>query len=226
VRDDSGNATANGRERDTAMAELEILGVPQSSFTWSTRIALAEMGVPYTLVPLPPHAPEVVEGNPTGKIPAARHGAVRLGESRAILAYAEKVLGGRPLAPKDPLRAARSELWASILQTATDKAVIRDYVIPGYVFPGTPDKSPNQAAIEKSMPAVKAALAMVEKGLADGELGRDFTLAEAYLVPIAFYASTLPASREAVAALPHLSAWLAQALKRPSVAGSLPPRPS
>jgi glutathione S-transferase len=39
------------------MAELQIIGGPQSNFVWTTRIVCAEKGVPYQHVPVLPHTP-------------------------------------------------------------------------------------------------------------------------------------------------------------------------
>src|SRR5436190_2219865 len=58
------------------MAELQLIGAPQSNFVWVCRIACAEKGVPYTLEPARPHTPEIEPIHPVGKIPAMRHGAL------------------------------------------------------------------------------------------------------------------------------------------------------
>src|SRR5690349_9225724 len=47
------------RHEDSIMSDLQIIGAPASNFVWVTRLACAEKGVPYTLVPTPPHTPEV-----------------------------------------------------------------------------------------------------------------------------------------------------------------------
>lgn len=60
------------------MPELQIIGTPHSNFTWTTRIACVEKGVPYGHLPLRPHTPEVRSINPFGLIPVMRHGDVEL----------------------------------------------------------------------------------------------------------------------------------------------------
>ena len=62
------------------MPELQIIGAPQSNYVWVTRIACIEKGVPYTLVPVMPHSPEVDAIHPFGKIPVMRHGDITLCE--------------------------------------------------------------------------------------------------------------------------------------------------
>jgi glutathione S-transferase len=56
------------------MANLEIIGFPQSTYVRVARMACEEKGVAYDLRPAPPHSPEVLAIHPFGKIPAMRHG--------------------------------------------------------------------------------------------------------------------------------------------------------
>jgi glutathione S-transferase len=70
--------------KEESISELQIIGAPQSNYVWVVRIACHEKGVPYTLVPVMPHTPDVDAIHPLGKIPALRHGNVRIAESRAI----------------------------------------------------------------------------------------------------------------------------------------------
>src|SRR6185312_10166640 len=98
-----------------------------------------------------PHTPVVNSIHPLGKIPAMRHGDVSLCESRAICAYVDRMFEGPELMPADPVAAAQVEQWLSLVNTAIDPVWIRQYAA-AYVFPGTPDKSPNRAAIEAALP--------------------------------------------------------------------------
>ncbi len=100
------------------MPDLQLIGAPQSNYVWVCRIACAEKGVPYTLVPVFPHTQEVDAIHPLGKIPALRHGAFTLCESRAICCYIDRAFAGPNLVPREPLAAARVEQWLSIVNTA------------------------------------------------------------------------------------------------------------
>ena len=84
------------------MAELQIIGGPQSNFVWTTRIVCAEKGVPYQHISVMPHTPEVDAIHPFGKIPVMRHGDVTLCESRAIISYIDRTFDGPSLTPRDP----------------------------------------------------------------------------------------------------------------------------
>lgn len=205
------------------MPDIEILGAPQSNFVWIVRIAAAEKGVPYTLVPAYPNTPDVLAVHPTGKIPALRHGSFTLGETRAICGYLDSFPGPR-LIPADPQAAATVEQWVSIVATTIDPVCVRQYLL-GYFFPGTPDGSPNRAVIDPAIPKVEAQLAMLEKAVAtNGCLaGPSFSLADAFLVPILYYLGKAPESGAMLAKCPALTAYLARMLAHPAIAATIPP---
>ena len=81
------------------MSDVQVIGLPQSNYVWAVRIALAEKGVEHENLPAAPHSPEAVAVHPMGKIPVLRHGAVALGESRAIIDYIDATFDGSPLVP-------------------------------------------------------------------------------------------------------------------------------
>src|SRR5579871_5384424 len=123
------------------MPELEIIGAPQSTFVRTTRMALEEKGVPYTLTPARPRSPEVDCIHPFGRIPSMRHGDFTLCESRAIIGYADRVFSGPKLIPDDPKRAAVIEQWSSLAANAVFPAVLPYF--RQYFFPpnGTTDRA-------------------------------------------------------------------------------------
>ena len=83
------------------MANLEIIGFPQSTYVRVARMACEEKGVAYDLWPAPPHSPEVLAIHPFGKIPAMRHGDFELFESKAIGTYLDRMFPGPHLIPED-----------------------------------------------------------------------------------------------------------------------------
>ncbi len=206
------------------MPDLQLIGAPQSNYVWVCRIACAEKGVPYTLVPVFPHTQEVDAIHPLGKIPALRHGAFTLCESRAICCYIDRAFAGPNLVPREPLAAARVEQWLSIVNTAMDPVLVRQY-LGAHFFPGTPDGSPDQARIEAALPKMKTQLAVLDRAVAaTGHLaGEDFTLADINLLPILYYLGKLPQSAAMIAENAALSAYYARHSARESVQSTLPP---
>ena len=206
------------------MPELQIIGAPQSNYVWVSRIACYEKGVPYTLVPVMPHTPEIDAIHPLGKIPAMRHGDLTLAESRAICFYIDHAFSGPPLVSRDPAEGARTEQWISIVNTHFDVLVARPYV-GAYFFPGTPDGSPNRAIIETVLPKLEAQIAMLDHSVAKtGHLvGNSFTLADMNVLPMLFYLDKLPESRAMMRRTANLSAYCERHMARPSVKEATPP---
>jgi len=205
------------------MSDLQIIGAPASNFVWTTRIACTEKGVPYALVPTPPHTPEVRAIHPFGKIPVARHGDVTLCESRAICLYVDRAFAGPALVPADPASAALVEQWLSLINTHIDPLLMRRY-LRAYFFPDTPDGSPDRKAIEAALPDMRAHFAVLDEAVRPtGYLaGTSFTLADIGLLPILFYMNKMPESRAMLAQAKHLTAYFERHLERPSVKQTYP----
>jgi glutathione S-transferase len=170
-----------------------------------------------------PHTPEVDAIHPFGKIPAMRHGDLMLGESRAICSYVDRTFDGPQLVPADPIKAVQVEQWVSIINTHIDPTWIRQYVGAGYIFPGTPDKSPNRTAIEAALPKMQQQFPVMDKAVKSGYLvGNSFTLADMDFMPILYYMTKFPESSELVAGHPNLKAYFERHVMRKSVQESIP----
>lgn len=206
------------------MPELQIIGAPQSNYVWVTRIACAEKGVPYTLVSVRPHTPEVDAIHPFGKIPVMRHGDMTLCESRAICFYIDHAFAGPPLAPRDPVGGAQAEQWISLVNTTIDPLLVRQY-LAAYFFPGTPDGKPNRIVIDAALPKMEEHFAVLDRGVAEtGHLvGEAFTLADMNLLPILFYVDKLPESRAMLRHAKNLDAYYTRHFERASVKAASPP---
>jgi glutathione S-transferase len=207
------------------MAKVQIIGAPQSNFVRVVRIVAEEKGIEYDLIPARPHAEEVAAIHPLGKVPVMRHGDLELFESRAIAAYFDRAFKGPSLVPADAAAAARVEQWVSLVLTAFDPVLVREYLF-AYVFPDTADGQPNRERIAAAMPKVEIQLAILDRALAltDYLAGDSFTLADAYLAPILYNLKGLPESSAAMAKLPALAAYAERILARPSVRAVEPPK--
>ena len=208
------------------MATVQILGFAPSSFTRTARMACEEKGVPYELIQVPPHSPEVLAIHPLGKIPALRHGEFELCESKAIADYIDRSFDGPPLFPSDTRERARAEQWVSIVNTVVDPVMIRTYLF-GYFFPKTADGSPNRAAIDGALPALKQQMAMLDKAVAQtGYLaGNQFSFADINLMVILYYVRMFPEAADALANAKSLAAYYERNAQRPSFKNTIPPPP-
>jgi glutathione S-transferase len=205
------------------MTELQIIGGPQSNFVWTTRIVCAEKGVPYQHVPVLPHTPEVDAIHPFGKIPVMRHGDITLCESRAIISYIDRTFEGPSLMPRDAVAAAQVEQWASIVCTTLDPLWLRQYYA-AYVLAVRGNGVVDRARIAEAIPKMEPQFAVMDRAVAKtGYLvGDSFTLADAFLTPIAFYMNAVPESAALMEKTSHLKAYLDRQMARASVQQTKP----
>jgi glutathione S-transferase len=206
------------------MPELQIIGGPQSNYVRVTRIACAEKGVPYTLVPVMPHTPEVNAIHPFGKIPVMRHGDVTLSESRAICYYIDHAFDGPVLVPRDAVAGAPTEEWISLVNTTIDPLLVRQY-LAGYFFPRTPDGRPNRTVIDAALPNMEQHFSVLDRAVSKtGHLvGDTFTLADMNLLPTLFYMDKGPESRAMLSGSKNLKAYAKRHMARASLQDTVPP---
>ena len=205
------------------MPELELIGASPSNYVWTCRIALAEKGVAYRHSEVMPHTAEVDAIHPFGKIPVMRHGAVEIFESRAICGYIDSVFPGSKLMPADPVVAAQVEQWISLVNTHIDPVWVRQY-LRGYVFPGTPDGSPDRALIDAALPKMEAQFAVMDRAVGKtGHLvGDAFTLADMNFLPILYYMGKWPESSALLQRSSALKQYLDRHVARKSVQENIP----
>lgn len=209
------------------MAELQIIGFPQSTYTRVARMAAQEKGVEYELVPEPPHSDAVKAIHPLGRIPVMRHGDVELFESRAICGYIDAVFDGPPLIPTDTHDAIKMDEWISVVNTGMDPLLIRQYLF-AYIFPKGPDGAPDREAIDGMLEGVRAQLGSIASAV-DGKthiVGNHLTLADLNLLPILFYLKGTPEAGQFINESAPLSAYFEHYSVRPSFQDTIPPPPA
>lgn len=183
-----------------------------------------EKGIDYVLTETMLGAPELREIHPLGRMPVLRHGEVKLFESKAIATYLDRVFPGPSLIPADPLLAALTEQWVSIVNTVIDPTMVRTYLL-AHAAPRTADGKPDQKAIEAVLPAVREQLGILDEAVSKtGHLvGDQFTLADINLLPILFYLRLLPEGAAALAPDRPLGRYYARHSARPSFVRTTPP---
>jgi glutathione S-transferase len=206
------------------MAKPEIIGSRRSTYTRVVCMVCEEKGIDYTLTETPLGAPELLAIHPLGKMPVLRHGGVELFESRAIATWLDRSFAGPAVFPSDPYLAALTEQWVSLVNTATDRTLIRTYLY-AYIAPGTPDGKPDRAAIDAVMPAVRQQLAILDRAVAaTGYLAGDrFTFADINLMPVLDRVRLAPEGADALAKASHLAAYYERHAARPSFVRTVPP---
>ncbi|MCB9755114.1 MAG: glutathione S-transferase family protein [Myxococcales bacterium] len=207
------------------MSEVKVFGVPQSSYTWSARLALTEKGVEHELVISPPRSEQQSARHPFGKVPALVHGEHTIFETVAIIRYVDEAFDGPALQPATPLGRARMHQWMGINDSYLYPSAIFGVVLPRLVF--GPQGAPiDEGAIKAAVPKARQALKVLNDGL-DGQTwfgGDTFSLADITLGPVLFYCGFVPEGPEMFAGFGNLERWKGRWLERPAVQATMPPR--
>lgn len=160
---------------------LEIHGPNVSPFVRKARVALAEKGIEYKLVPVNPMAPspEFKALSPLGKVPVLRDDKVILPDSSCIVAYLERRYPEPALFPHDAAEYGRALFYEEYADTRlyeTLGPVFVQRVFVGKLMKGTPD----EAKIQDCLRRTPAVLDYLESEIGDRQwlVGDRFSLAD------------------------------------------------
>jgi glutathione S-transferase len=217
------NRLADSLDERGTTASITVVGNPRSSYVWATRLALAEKGVKYTLLPVRPHCEEVLALNPFGHVPAFRDGDLTLFETSAIIRYLDECFDDPPLVARNAVLRAMMEQWTSAISFYCYDAMVRRYVLQ-YIFPKAGGGAPDRATIDAAVPAIKMQLGIFDQayGPRNVLVGDTLTLPDLLLAPIVFYVGRFPEGKAMLAEAPNVSrahAWIAA---RPSFRETTP----
>jgi glutathione S-transferase len=139
------------------MARPIVYGPANSTYVWSTRLALAEKGVAHELVDVPvgalreePH----LSRHPFAKLPAFEHDGFSLYETQAILRYIDEGFPVSPLQPTDLHQFARMNQIMGIVDAYAWRAIAAGIVFNRLLAPrlGLPV---DEAAVARALPQTR-----------------------------------------------------------------------
>ena len=210
------------------MTDLLLYGVPHSIFVRTTRMALEERRVPYTLIPCRPGHEEGEARHPFSKIPFMRYGDFVLAESLAIIRFAERTFPpgskfGASLWPAEPRAAALCDQWVGAIMDVVAEISFRiNFARLAAPALGIPVDESAVAAAAGKLPAILGEL--------EGPLrqhahlaGEEMSLADLYLLPILHYLALTPEGKAVVPGYPALQHWQARMDARASARATVPP---
>jgi glutathione S-transferase len=213
----------------TAATSLpRLFGADYSVYVRIVRLALAEKGVAYELVPVDVFAPAglpawYLERHPFGRIPAFEHGDIRLFETAAITRYVDEAYSGPALQPAAPLQRALMNQIIGILDAYAYRTMVWDIYVERISKPkegGTSDEETIRAAI----PIAKICLDVLSDLKLTGAwlLGDQLTLCDLHAAPIFAYFVQAPEGRRMLSDHPALSAWWENVSALPSFIATAP----
>ncbi|MAG96252.1 MAG: glutathione S-transferase family protein [Alphaproteobacteria bacterium] len=205
------------------MSDLEILGIPLSSYTWSVRLVCAEKGVAFEMVEQFPQSRQQKALHPFGKVPVLRHGDFHLYETSAILRYLDDTYPEPPLQPETPRERAVMEQWISAINDVYYDAMMRRLALQR-LAPSIADRPSDEAVIENALPDVAFQLDLLDKVFADTDFlaGDRVSLADILLLPIIATLAVTPEGDDFLNNRPHLRRWQKAMAARPSFVATMP----
>lgn len=201
------------------MSDVTLYGFPISTYVRTACIALAEKGVAYEHLPFEPNTDDMIAVNPTGKVPAFKHGDFVLYETLAITKYIDQAFDGAALQPADAKERAAMNQWISYINAYVFPAMVHEVILLRFeIIPM------DQAVLDGGVSKSKEQLALLEATLSSSDYlaGSSASLADFFLYPILAYMGIIPEA-SLLADYPGVSAWKARMEEKDSVTGSAPP---
>ncbi|MBX3577072.1 MAG: glutathione S-transferase family protein [Rhizobiaceae bacterium] len=210
------------------MARPVVHGADYSVYVRIVRMALAEKGVAYDLVPVDIFAEGEAAGayaalNPFGKIPAFEHDGFRLYETAAITRYVDEGFDGPALQPASPRERAAMNQIVGIVDSYAYRTLVWDIYVETVSKPK--DGRPTDAArVAAALPVARTCLAELARLKRPGDwlLGDDLTLADIHLAPVFAYFTKAPAAAGLLGGHPALADWWTRMQARPSFIATEP----
>lgn len=208
------------------MSKPTIFGFPQSTYVRTARLALAEKGVRYDLVPTGFSSEHLADLHPFRRIPAFRHDTLTLFETTAICRYIDDAFSGPALSPADVIERARMEQWISVINAYLDPSAIRVLVIERITRPLQNQIPDEERCLAAKLPT-DLALSVLDHALDDADFlaGDTVSLADFFLLPILYYLRQIPEGMELLPAHTNLNSWYGRMEIRPSFDSTQPPPP-
>ncbi|GJN05246.1 hypothetical protein PR202_ga22859 [Eleusine coracana subsp. coracana] len=201
---------------------MKVYGPAASTNVARVLVCLEEVDAEYELVhvdmPSGEHKnPEHLVRNPFGQVPAFQDGELILTESRAIAKYVLRKGGSQLLRECNLSESAVVNVWLEVeaahFNSAMSPIIFQCFVVP-MVMGGTPDMK----IVEENLNKLKKALEVYEARLSKFKylVGDFFSLADLSHFPTAYYLLGGPHA-SVIDAYPHVKAWIADIMARPSV---------
>ena len=205
-------------------ATLTLIGIPQSSYVRTVRMAMAEKDLAYTYDPAALYSENVTAINPFGRVPAFRDGDLALYETSAIIRYLDECFDGPPLLAGTIEKRAMMEQWTSLYNAHCYDAMVRRYLLQ-YIVPKGADGKPDRKTIEGALAEIEKQLGVFDRAYNGRNVlvGDTVTLPDLLLAPVIYYLGMFPESKALLAKVPNVMrahAWIAE---RESFKTTMPP---
>lgn len=202
---------------------VRLYGATYSVYVRIVRLALAEKGIDYQLVPVDVFAaggppPEHVGRHPFGRIPVFEHGDFALYETGAIARYVDEAFPGPRLQPVDLFERARCNQLISLADAYAYRSLVWDIYVERVERPAE-GRAPDEARIAAALPMARTCLAAISELMGDQPwlAGPELSLADLYLASMIDYFVRAPEGEAMMREYGRLAAWWERVAARPSM---------
>lgn len=200
------------------MTEVELHGMDFSVYVRIARLALAEKGVAYRLVPLNPFADDPPDPNrelhPFGKMPVFVWNGTRVIETQAIIRFVDEAFPGPSLQPRAAMERAQQNQVIGICDSYLYAALVWGVFVEVLRKPVEGGET-DQGIVDASLKVTDTAFSAIESLLPEGEADT-VTLAELYLAPVLDYGLRVEAAAALAGKYPRLCRLWAKMRERSS----------
>ncbi|AZN99431.1 glutathione S-transferase family protein [Mesorhizobium sp. M9A.F.Ca.ET.002.03.1.2] len=204
------------------MGKPVVYGADYSVYVRIVRLALAEKGVDYELVPVDIFAADGIpawyfEHHPFGRIPAFEHDEFRLFETSAITRYVDEAFDGPALQPVEVRVRATMNQIIGMLDAYAYRAMVWDVAVERLE-----KEAPDETLIADGLRRASTVLRVLTSLKAAGPclLGEQLTLADLHAAPIIGYFLKVAEGQKLLAEFPDIQEWWERIAARPSFANT------
>lgn len=205
-----------------------LFGADYSVYVRTVRLALAEKGIAYDLVPVDVFASEGVpsaysERQPFGRIPAFEHDGFSLYETSAITRYIDEAFDGPRLQPSDPRQRARANQLMSIADAYVYPILVWGIYVERVSKPSKGGIT-DEAAISAALPKAETCLKAISDLMGSGTwlAGENLSLADLHAAPMFHYFVSTPEGRDMTRRHANLASWWTRMAAGPSMLATMP----
>jgi glutathione S-transferase len=199
---------------------VKLYGTAGSPNVRGAMLGLAEKGVHYDLITVPPpfKDPDHMARNPFGRVPVMEHDGFMLYETQAILRYVDQVFEGPVLQPSNAREIARMNQILGIIDCYVFKAWSGDIAFERIVAPNFFKRPSNLEVIEGAVPMARTgAEALQDLASAPYLTGSTYSLADIRLVPHFAWFQHTPEGKTILGDKGKLLRWFENVSERPNV---------
>jgi glutathione S-transferase len=199
---------------------VKLYGTAGSPNVRGAMLVLAEKGVDYDLIAVPPpfKDPDHMARNPFGRVPVMEHDGFVLYETQAILRYVDQVFEGPALQPSNAREVARMNQILGIIDCYVFKAWSGEIAFERIVAPNFFKRPSNLEVIERAVPMARTGAEVLDDLVSAPYLtGSTYSLADIRLVPHFAWFQHTPEGEAILAGKGSLLEWFKKVSERPSV---------